>query len=94
MSVAQTNDVAAKTEHADELAFAVGDNVGIARSLGGTVGDSPLGLEDGCADGPTDPEGAIVGEVGELEGGMVDGKLLGEAEGMFVVSERHVVSAS
>ena len=89
MNVAQTSDLAAKKDHAVDLAF-VGNNVGIAWPLGGTVGESPVGLEDGCAEGPTDPEGALVGAVGELEGGMVVGELLGEAEGMFVVAERHV----
>jgi hypothetical protein len=84
----------AKTEHAADAAFTVGNDVGIARPLGGTVGDSPEGLEDGCAEGPTDPEGAAVGAVGELEGGVVDGKLLGEADGMLVVSERHLALAS
>ena len=62
----------------------------VGRSVGVKVGEPPVGSKVGSDEGPHDPEGAIVGALGELEGGEVDGDPDGATEGMLVVSERHL----
>ena len=84
----------------------VGAKLGGTKLFGAEVVASPEGFDEGgclvgtddggCSSvvGTDDSEGAEVGALGELEGAVVDGELDGEAEGMLVVAERHVVFAS
>ena len=49
----------------------------------------PVGVLVGRRDGKIDPEGDIVGAEGELEGVSVVGYIVGEADGIPVVSDLH-----
>ena len=95
--VAQISDAVATMEYPSDpvgWGLTVDSEVGRPTLVGGAAVVSPVGVDDGDTEGPLDPEGAIVGAVGELEGEMVDGEIDGDAEGMLVVSARHVAFVS
>ena len=99
IKIAKTSDLATRCETPAEVVGTESDGAGDgavdgSRLLGAWVVGFPVGRFEGTGEGIEDEVGPPVGDEGTLDGGMVDGKPVGDADGMPVVSERHREVAS
>ena len=101
MRAAKTSDLVTRCEKPAEVLGGGSEGAGEgavdgSRLLGAWVVGFPVGNIEGAGEGIEDEVGAPVRNDGILDGGMVDGKPVGDADGIAVVSERHraVVSKS
>jgi hypothetical protein len=90
IKAAKTSDLATRCETAAEVVGAGSDGAGDgavdgSRLLGAWVVGFPVGSFEGAGEGIEDEVGAPVGADGTFDGGMVDGKPVGDADGMPVV---------